>query len=61
MSYSFQCSDKKLMPFLTLHWKLYDIHIHQGNMPEAKQELGIILGIDPKNLDAQKKLEKLSK
>jgi hypothetical protein len=30
-------------------------------MPEAKQELGIILGIDPKNLDAQKKLEKLSK
>ena len=52
---------KKGINFLSLHWKLYDIHIHQGNMLEAKQELRIILGVDPENLDAQKKLEKLSK
>ena len=52
---------EKGIDFLPLHWSLHKIHTRQGKKAAAKQELKIILQIDPENLDAQKKLEELAR
>ena len=39
--------------FLSLHWKLYEIHKRQGRPAEAAQQLKIILQIDPENDQAR--------
>ena len=51
---------EKGIDFLSLHWNLHNIHMRQGQKLKAKQELEIILQIDPENLNAQKKLKKLA-
>ena len=43
--------------FLSMHWKLYDIYIRQEKRLKAKQELEIILQIEPENLEAKKKMK----
>jgi len=43
--------------FLSMHWKLYDIYIRQEKRFKAKQELEIILQIEPENLEAKKKMK----
>ena len=52
---------EKGVDFLSLHWSLHKIHSRQGKKSEAKRELEIILQIEPENLEAQKKLEELSR
>ena len=47
--------------FLSLHWNLHDVYTLQGEELKAKQELEIILELEPENLKAKKKMEKLSR
>ena len=47
--------------FLSLHWNLHDVYTRQGEKLKAKQELEIILEIEPENLKAKKKMEKFSR
>jgi len=47
--------------FLSLHWKLHDIHLRQGRKEKAIQELMIILEIDPENPEARGKLQDLQR
>jgi tetratricopeptide (TPR) repeat protein len=42
--------------FLSLHWKLYEIYKNQGASEKVKQELSIILQIDPENEKALKEM-----
>lgn len=46
--------------FLSLHWKLHDIHLRQGDQARALRELRIILQLDPQNEEARRKLESLT-
>ena len=45
--------------FLSLHWKLYEIHKKEGRSQDAEEELNIILQIDPENPSALQKRQKL--
>lgn len=45
--------------FLSLHWKLHEIHLKKGRRNEAIQELQTILQIDPQHPEAQSKLKEL--
>ena len=46
--------------FLSLHWKLFETTHRLGQNQEAKNQLKIILQIDPENQKAQQELAKLS-
>ncbi len=47
--------------FLSLHWKLYEIYHKENDSNSARQELELILKIDPLNAEAQEKLDALPK
>ncbi len=47
--------------FLSLHWKLYEIYNKESDSSSARQELELILKIDPLNSEAQQKLDALPK
>ena len=44
--------------FLSLHWKLYEVHHRLGNGQQAKDQLRVILQMDPENQQALEKLQK---
>ena len=44
------------LDFLSMHWKLYEIHFKKKEYKKAEKELKTILEIDPLNDDAKKKL-----
>ena len=46
--------------FLSLHWKLYEIHHQKGDPEKSKEQLKIILQIDPEDAKAKAKLAELS-
>ena len=49
------------LDFLSMHWKLYEIHLGKKAYKKAKKELQIILEMDPLNAKAGKKLSELPK
>ena len=51
---AYRSSVRMGVDFLSLHWKLHDIHQHQGRKQEAARELMIILEIDPERAYQQK-------
>lgn len=55
----FELSQKQGIDFLSMHWKLYEIHKKAQRIPNAKKELQTILEIDPLNEEAKKKLSEL--
>ena len=55
----FELSQKQGIDFLSMHWKLYEIHKKNQNPLGAKKELETILEIDPLNEEAKKKLSEL--
>ncbi|MBT5261979.1 MAG: tetratricopeptide repeat protein, partial [Nitrospina sp.] len=55
----FELSQKQGIDFLSMHWKLYEIHKKNQNPLSAKKELKTILEIDPSNEEAKKKLSEL--
>ena len=55
----FELSQKQGVDFLSMHWKLYEIHKKSQRFPEAEKELKTILEIDPFNEEAKKKLSEL--
>ncbi len=55
----FELSQKQGIDFLSMHWKLYEIHKKNQRFPEAEKELKTILEIDPFNEEAKKKLSEL--
>jgi len=46
--------------FLSLHWNLFEVHRRQNNMEAARNELNIILQIEPENAQALKELSLLA-
>ncbi len=46
--------------FLSLHWKLFETHHKLGHTEESKNQLNIILEMDPENHRAKKELSLLS-
>jgi Tfp pilus assembly protein PilF len=56
---AFELSKSQGIDFLSMHWKLYQIHIKNQHFQDAEKELTIILEIDPLNEDAKKKLSEL--
>ena len=44
------------LDFLSMHWKLYEIHLEKKEYKKAEKELKTILEMDPLNDDAKKKL-----
>jgi tetratricopeptide (TPR) repeat protein len=57
---AFELSKSQGIDFLSMHWKLYQIHKKNQHFQDAEKELKIILEIDPLNEDAKKKLSELS-
>ena len=55
----FELSQEQGIDFLSMHWKLYEIHNKNKNLQDAEKELKIILEIDPFNEEAKKKLSEL--
>lgn len=55
----FELSQKQGIDFLSMHWKLYEIHKKNQRFPDAEKELKTILEIDPFNEEAKKKLSEL--
>ena len=55
----FELSQKQGVDFLSMHWKLYEIHKKNQRHRDAEKELKIILEIDPFNEQAKKKLSEL--
>jgi len=55
----FELSQKQGIDFLSMHWKLYEIHLKNKNPLSAEKELKTILEIDPLNEEAKKKLSEL--
>jgi len=55
----FELSQKQGIDFLSMHWKLYDIHKKNQRFQDAENELKTILEIDPFNEEAKKKLSEL--
>ena len=58
---SFEHSAKMGLDFLSMHWKLYEIHLRKKAYKRAEKELQIILEMDPLNEKAGKKLSELPK
>lgn len=56
---AYELSQKQGIDFLSMHWKLYEIHLKNHKTKEAEKELKIILDIDPLNEEAKKKLSEL--
>ena len=56
---AFELSQSQGIDFLSIHWKLYQIHKKNQHFQDAEKELKIILEIDPLNEDAKKKLFEL--
>lgn len=48
------------LDFLSLHWKLYEIHKREGQPQKAIKELRFILQLDPENPKARKKLDEMA-
>ncbi len=55
----FELSQKQGIDFLSMHWKLYEIHKKSQRIPDAEKELKTILEIDPFNEEAKKRLSEL--
>ena len=55
----FELSQEQGIDFLSMHWKLYEIHKKNKKFQNAEKELKTILEIDPLNEDAKKKLSEL--
>ena len=58
---SFERSANMGLDFLSMHWKLYEIHLGKKAYKKAKKELQIILEMDPFNEEVEKKLSELPK
>jgi hypothetical protein len=56
---AFNTAIEKGVDFLSLHWKLHEIHLKKGRRSQAIDELEIILQMDPEHPDAKKKLQEL--
>ena len=56
---AFELSQDQGIDFLSMHWKLYEIHNKNKKLQDAEKELKIILEIDPFNEEAKKKLSEL--
>ena len=57
----FELSQKQGIDFLSMHWKLYEIHKKNQRHHDAEKELKTILQIDPFNEEAKKRLSELPK
>ncbi|MBC8287814.1 MAG: tetratricopeptide repeat protein [Nitrospinae bacterium] len=55
----FELSQDQGIDFLSMHWKLYEIHKKSQRFQDAENELKTILEIDPFNEEAKKKLSEL--
>ena len=55
----FELSQKQGVDFLSMHWKLYEIHKKNQRHRDAEKELKTILQIDPFNEEAKKRLSEL--
>ena len=53
---SYERSVEMGLDFLSMHWKLYEIHLEKKEYKKAEKELKTILEMDPLNDDAKKKL-----
>ena len=58
---SFERSAELGLDFLSMHWKLYKIHLERKAYKRATKELEKILEMDPLNEEAGKKLSELPK
>ena len=58
---SYEQSAELGLDFLSMHWKLYKIHLTRKAYKSAKKELQTILQMDPLNEEAQKKLSEFPK
>jgi tetratricopeptide (TPR) repeat protein len=56
---AFNTAIEKGIDFLSLHWKLHEIHLKKDRRSQAIAELEIILQMDPEHPDAKKKLQEL--
>lgn len=56
---SYERSEEMGLDFLSMHWKLYEIHLGRKAYKKAEKELEIILKMDPLNEEAEKKLSEL--
>ena len=56
---SYERSAKMGLDFLSMHWKLYEIHLGKKAYKEAKEELQTILEMDPLSEEAKQKLSEL--
>lgn len=56
---SYERSAEMGLDFLSMHWKLYEIHLKKKAYKKAEKELQTILKIDPLNEEAQKKRSEL--
>ena len=57
----FELSQKQGIDFLSMHWKLYEIHKKNQRHRDAEKELKTILQIDPFNEEAKKRHSELPK
>lgn len=57
---SYQKAAEFGLNFLSLHWKLYEIHKREGRSQKAIEELRFILKLDPENQEAKIKLDEMS-
>ena len=55
----FELAQNQGIDFLSMHWKLYEIHKKKRHFDKAKKELNTILDIDPLNDKAKKQLSEL--
>jgi tetratricopeptide (TPR) repeat protein len=55
----YELCKKQGIDFLSMHWKLYEIHKKNNNFSEAKKELQTILEIEPLDEEAKKRLSEL--
>ncbi len=56
---AFNTAMQKGIDFLSLHWKLHEIHLKKGRRNQAIDELRIILRMDPQHPEAKKALQQL--
>ena len=55
----YELSQQQGIDFLSMHWKLYEIHLKNKNPLGAEKELKTILEIDPLDEEAKKALSEL--
>lgn len=56
---AFNNAVEKGIDFLSLHWKLHEIHLKKGRRSQAIDELNLILQLDPEHPEANQKLKEL--